>query len=119
MKGIIYLIVCLSCFVSCKTGNSICLNPDKPASFRNSVAMFSTYIMKTNNIDTFDICDFNYDLVIDKTGKVVEAMSYNEKCRTDSLMRDYLLKMPNWNPAIKGKKKVKSIYRLNFHVRPQ
>ena len=115
MKCFIYFFCIIFFLESCKNNSNICINPDKTASF---TTMFPTYILKVG-IDTFEICDFNYELVIDKKGKVVEAKSYNKKCRTDSLMTDYLLKMPNWNPAIKGKKKVKSVYRLKFQVRPQ
>ena len=104
---------------SCKTNNGICTNPDKYASFGNGLGELSDYLFKTNKIDSFEISTFRYDLTIDKKGKIVEIKSHNEKCTTDSLMIDYLLKMPKWNPATKGSKKVKSVYPLRFNVRPQ
>ena len=104
---------------SCKTNNDICTNPDKYASFGNGRVDFSAYMLKTSEIDTFEISTFRYDLTIDKKGKIIEIKSHNEKCITDSLMIDHLLKMPKWNPAIKGNKKVKSIYPLKFIVHPQ
>jgi hypothetical protein len=56
--------------------------------------------------------------ILEKTSNL-DIKSHNEKCITDSLMIDHLLKMPKWNPAIKGNKKVKSIYPLKFIVHPQ
>ena len=123
MKSYFYLfctILCITfCLDSCKTNDGICTNPDKYASFGNGIADFSAYMLKTNGIDTCEITTFRYDLTIDKKGKIIEIKSHNEKCITDSLMIDHLLNMPKWNPAIKGNKKVKSIYPLKFNVRPQ
>lgn len=118
MKPKIYIFLFLLCFESCKTENIICTSPDTPASFGNSATMFPAYIAKSN-IDNFEIYKFNYELTIEKNGKVIEVISHNKECRTDSLMRDYLLKMPNWNPAIRDGKKVKSVYQLKFHIDPQ
>lgn len=123
MKPYFYLfctILCITfCLDSCKTNDGICTNPDKYASFGNGIVDFSAHILQTNEIDTFEISTFRYDLTIDKKGKITEIKSHNEKCITDSLMIVHLLNMPKWNPAIKGNKKVKSIYPLKFIVHPQ
>ena len=123
MKSYFYLfctILCITfCLDSCKTNNDICTNPDKYASFGNCRVDLYASMLTTHEIDTFETSTFRYDLTIDKKGKIIEIKSHNEKCITDSLMINHLLKMPKWNPAIKGNKKVKSIYPLKFIVHPQ
>ena len=100
------------CLDSCKTNDGICTNPDQYASFGNGIADFSAYMLKTNEIDTFEISTFRYDLTIDKKGKIIDIKSHNEKCITDSLMIDHLLNMPKWNPGKENGLPVRVRYNL-------
>ena len=115
VRFIIYLSI-FFCMTSCKTNEQICTNPDKTAMYGKD-GNYGIYLIRSK-IDSFDFYKFRYDLVINKTGKITEVKSYNENCRTDSLMIKHILKMPKWSPAIKDGKKVKSIYHLKFHIAP-
>lgn len=116
MKYLIFYLCIFFCMTSCKTNDYICANPDKVAVYGKD-GNYGIYLMRPK-IDSLEFYKFRYDLVIGKTGKIMNVKSYNENCRTDSLMIKHILKMPKWSPAIKDGKKVKSIYHLKFHIDP-
>ena len=116
MERFIFFACIFFCITSCKTNDQICTNPDKVAVYGKN-GNYGIYLIRSK-IDSLEIYKFSYDLVIDRTGKIAEVKSYNENCRTDSLMIKHILKMPKWSPATKDGKKVKSIYHLKFHIDP-
>ena len=76
MKPYFYLfctILCITlCLDSCKTNDGICTNPDKYASFGNGRVDFSAYMLKTNEIDAFEISTFRYDLTKTRKAKLLK-----------------------------------------------